>query len=217
MAQTILIAGASSGLGKQLCELYAAEGCKVGAIGRREHLLEELYSKYPDHIVSFTYDISRDDCIERINQFIEHLGGIDILIVTASIVRFNPDFLYELEKNIIDINIKGFTSVINAGYHYFLKKGKGQIAGVTSIAAARGNRTTPAYNATKAYQSSYLESIRLRLLEENKNIIVTELIPGYMETEMARGDRLFWVANIKKSGLQAKKAIDHKKRRAYIT
>ena len=217
MPKTILIAGASSGLGRQLCELYAREGCTVGAIGRRGHLLEELQQQHPDQIVPFPFDISEDDCYERMNQFIDHLGGIDILIVTASIVRFNQELFYEIEKDVIDTNIKGYIAVLNAGYHYFKKKGNGQIVGVTSIAAARGNKTTLAYNASKAFQSSYLESLRLKLLGENKNIFVTELVPGYMDTEMGKGDRLFWVASIEKSGRLAKKAIDQKKRKAYIT
>ncbi len=217
MQQTILIAGASSGLGKRLCELYCSEGHRVAVAGRRVELLHELQRSYPELVVPFQLDISSPDCHWKVETIIEQLGGIDILIITASIVDFNPELRFEPEKNLFAINITGFAAVINAGYHYFSEKGSGQIVGVTSIAGARGNRTTPAYSASKAFQTSYLESIRLKLLSEKKKVTVTELIPGYMDTQMAKGDRLFWITDITKAARQAKAAIDQKRRRAFIT
>ncbi|HEY0580114.1 MAG TPA: hypothetical protein VGC75_05355, partial [Candidatus Nitrosocosmicus sp.] len=51
----------------------------------------------------------------------------------------------------------------------------------------------------------------------NNNIHITELIPGYLDTQMAKGDRLFWVAGLPRAAKQAKEAIDNKKERAFIT
>jgi short-subunit dehydrogenase len=217
MQQTILIVGATSGLGQRLCELYVREGHKVGAVGRRKILLDELSRNYPQKLVPFPYDISNEDCESSIKAFIEQLGGIDKLILTASGFTLNPSLSLGVEKEMFATNIYGYAAVLNAAYHYFVQKGSGHIIGVTSIAAARGNSTTPAYNACKAFQSSYLESLRLKLHSMNKPVFVTELIPGYMDTQMAKGDRLFWVASLQKAGRQAKSAIDKKKPRAYIT
>lgn len=217
MNKKILIIGGSSGLGKKLAELYAADGCQVGIVGRREYLLKEIREQFPGNIRILTADISHQDIDRQINEFIRSMDGVDIMIITASIVEFNKELSAEPELNTIATNISGFTRIINSAWHYFNKKGGGQIVAVTSIAAARGNKQAPAYNASKAYQSSYLEGLRLKAKHEKNNILFTELIPGYMDTAMGKGDRLFWVAPIDKAAHQAKKAIRKKRRRVFIT
>jgi len=215
MQQSILIVGGTSGLGRRLSELYAAEGAKVGIIGRRQHLLDEIRNQYP--VQTFALDISSKNAYEEVLSIINSLGRIDTLIIAASVVEFNPLLQFSIEEKTIAVNVVGFAAVMNAGYHYFLKKGDGHIVTITSTAAARGNKTAPAYNSSKAFQSSYTEGVRLKLLQENKNIYVTEIVPGYMNTRMAQGDRLFWVTPLQKAAKQTKKAIALKKRRAYIS
>lgn len=217
MQETILIVGGTSGLGRGLCELYCSLGSKVGVVGRRQALIDELEKKFPQQVTGFTYDISQKDCPEKITQFIHRLGGIDKLILTASVVQPNPEFDFGEEEQTLATNVNGFTAVINASYHYFLKKGTGHIIAVTSVAAARATNKTLAYNASKAFQSFYIEGLRLKLLQENKNITVTEIIPGYVDTDMAKGDRLFWVATLSKAIRQIKKAIDAKASRVFVT
>ena len=215
MQQTILIVGGTSGLGRELAMLYAAEGDNVAIIGRRKHLLDEISNQ--SSIKTFKLDISAADCTRSIQNIIFELGGIDKLIIAASVVEFNPSLDFLTEEKTIAVNVAGFAAVMNAGYHYFLQKGSGHLVAITSIAAARGNKTAPAYNASKAFQSSYTEGIRLKLLQENKNIAVTEIVPGYINTQMAKGDRIFWMASLEKATRQTKKAIDKKKRRAFIS
>jgi short-subunit dehydrogenase len=217
MQETILIAGASSGIGKKLCELYASEGKRVGIIGRRLHLLQEIKNNYPEQVSILQHDISMDDTCSVISNFILDLGGIDKLILSAGVGQLNPNVHLDIEKKIVETNVVGFISVMNAAYHYFINKGHGQIIAITSIAGARGNNTTLAYNASKSFQSVYLESLRLNINKEGKNIIVTELIPGFVATDMAKGDRIFWMASLNKAAMQCKRAIDHKKERAFIT
>lgn len=216
-AKTILIIGGTSGLGKKLCELYCLDGYNVGVIGRRKHLLEELSAKFPNNVHCFQLDISSSSCFQDINRIIGKLNGIDKLILTASLVEFNPDLSLDLEKKTLKTNVIGYASVLNTAYRYFLNKTDGQIVVVTSTAAARGNKTAPAYNASKAFQSSYIEGLRLKLSLENRNIKVTELIPGYMDTEMAKGERLFWITDLSKAGSQAKRAIDKGLERCFIS
>lgn len=217
MQPTVLIIGGTSGLGRSLCALYAGEGCKVGVVGRRKNLLDELKAKFPQQIFTLQHDISSTETATVISDFIESLNGVDIIIITASVVSFNNALSHSIEKETIATNVNGYVSVINAAYHYFSQKKGGHIVAVTSIAAARGNKGAPAYNASKAFQSSYLEGIRLKLLQEQKNVSVTELIPGYMDTQMAKGERLFWVAALNEAARQAKAAIEKKKQRTFIT
>lgn len=213
--QTVLIIGGTSGLGRRLAELYAAEGNQVGIIGRRKHLLEEIAEK--TSIRSFPLDIAEAESAFKLQHIITELGGIDLLIIAASIVEFNPALLFETEQRTIQVNVLGFAAAMNAGFQYFLGKGAGHLVAITSIAAARGNKTAPAYNASKAFQSSYTEGVRLKLREQNKKIAVTEIIPGYIDTQMAKGDRLFWMASLQKAAIQTKRAIAQKKERAFIS
>lgn len=217
MSKKILIVGASSGLGRRLAELYASEGWKVGALARRENLLSELQKLFPGMIFIKKADIADKNISQFIKELIETLNGIDIIIVAASIIHFNKDLQSESEEETIAINVKGYTNVLNTAWQYFKEKGIGHIVGVTSIAAARGNKIAPAYHASKSFQSIYLESLRIKAKHEKNGIVVTELTPGYINTEMGKGERMFWVASLDKAARQAKKAIEKKKSRVFIT
>lgn len=217
MSPNILIIGGTSGLGRELAVLYAKDGCRVGIMGRREILLREIQQQFPENIIITKADITDENIGEQVDTLINTLDGIDILILAASIVEFNHELNYAPEKKTIATNVDGYVKAINAAWHYFKQKGKGHIVGITSIAAARGNKTAPAYHASKSFQSIYLESLRIKARHDKNNIIVTELVPGYIDTAMARGDRLFWVATVAKAASQSKKAIAMKKARAFIT
>lgn len=214
---TVLIVGGTSGIGRALCELYCELGSKVGVIGRRENLLKELKDRYPDNIRTLCSDISDANFASVLDHFINELGGVDKLILTASIVHLNPELNFDKELDTIGVNVTGFVSVVNTAYHYFIKKGSGHLIAVTSIASARGNVHTPAYNASKAFQSTYLESLRLKAVQQNKKIAVTEIIPGYVDTDMAQGERIFWMASLLKAVKQIKKAIDNRASRVFVT
>jgi short-subunit dehydrogenase len=217
MQKKILIIGGSSGLGKRLAEMYAAEGCLVGIVGRRENLLKELQKQYPEHISILSADITGSTITDELRNFIGKINGIDIFIITASTIEFNNELNDKKEIITVDTNVKSFVQLINIAWEYFRQKGKGHIVGVTSVAAVRGNKLAPAYHASKAFQSTYLESLRIKAKHEKNNIIITELVPGYMDTEMGKGNRLFWVASIEKAARQSKKAIQKKKAKAFIT
>lgn len=217
MQKKILIIGSSSGLGQRLAELYAAENCRVGIVARREYLLKEIQQKFPDQISILKSDINDINISTEINNFIQSMNGIDICIITASVATFNSALDIAIETKTVETNVMGFIKVVNVIWHHFKEKGFGQIAGVTSIAAARGNKMVPAYHASKSFQSLYLESLRVKANYEKNNITITELIPGYIDTAMGKGDRLFWVAPLEKAARQTKKAIDKKRNRAFIT
>jgi short-subunit dehydrogenase len=217
MQQTILIIGGTSGLGRSLAEWYCKRGNKVAIVGRRQYLLDKIKQQFPQNIIAFQYDISKEDCAETITKIISELNGIDLLILSASVIHFNPNVSLDKENDTIAINVDAYASVLNSAYHYFSRKKSGHIVGITSIAAARGNKTAIAYNASKAFQSSYLEGLRLKLEYELSNVLVTEIIPGYVDTAMAKGDRLFWVADLPKAVSQITNAIKKKKKRVFVT
>lgn len=217
MNEKILIVGGSSGLGRKLAELYAAEGAQVGVIGRRANLLEDLRATDPQHIQVLAADINETGIEVKLKSLVDKMNGMDTLILAASVVELNIKLSLQPELKTIDTNVQGFTRVLNFAWHYFNEQHGGHIVVVTSVAAARGAKDAPAYNASKAFQSSYVEGLRLKALRHNKKIKVTELVPGYIDTDMAKGNRIFWMASVEKAAKQSRKAIHRKKRRAFIT
>jgi short-subunit dehydrogenase len=217
MQKKILIIGASSGLGKRLAEIYAGEGYLVGIVARREDLLKEMEKKFPGQVNILASDINNEQIVKNLIDIIQTMGGIDICIITASVVDFNHEFILSTEEKTVETNVSGYIKVLNTVWHYFKNKGEGHIAGVTSIAAARGNKLVPAYHASKAFQSVYLESLRIKAQYEKNNIHITEIIPGYIDTAMGKGNRMFWVTSLDKAAMLTKKAIEKKKDRAFIT
>ncbi len=217
MNKKVLIVGGSSGLGRRLSELYATEGYNVGVIARREDMLIELQQLFPEKIFIKKADITDANISLLVKELIATLNGLDIIIVAASIINFNNELLPEPEQETIAINVKGYINVLTTAWQYFKEKGQGQIVGITSIAAARGNKVAPAYHASKSFQSIYLESLRIKAKYEKNGITVTELTPGYINTAMGKGERMFWVATVDKAAQQAKKAIEKKRARAFIT
>lgn len=217
MQKKVLIIGGTSGLGRRLAEKYIEQGCLVGVTGRRENLLKELKTIHTDNIFISCTDISHETASEAIKQLIENMGGMDLFIIAASIVEFNDDLYLQREIETIDTNVAGFARAINVAYHFFLEKGAGHLVTITSTASARGNKFAPAYSASKAFQNSYTEGIRIKIHEKRSSIAVTELIPGYIKTDLIKGTRLFWVASLEKAAKQCLKAIAAKKRRAFIT
>lgn len=217
MSKKVLIIGGTSGLGRRMCELYAEAGHTVGVIGRREALLSSLKKEYPNNIFVKKADITGENIQKVINDLISEMNGADIIIITASAIYFNPLLDAEMENKTISINVSGYTNMLLIAWHYFKERDNGHIVGITSIAKARGNKIAPAYHAGKSFQSVYLESLRVKAKAENNNITITELIPGYMDTDMGKGDRLFWIVPLDKAAHQSLKAIEKGKNRSFIS
>jgi short-subunit dehydrogenase len=100
---------------------------------------------------------------------------------------------------------------------YFISHGRGHLVGISSLAALRGNRFSPAYSASKSFLSIYLEGLRHKAVKEKLSVTVTDIKPGYVNTAMAKGKYLFWIAPVPKAVKQIIKAIEKKKAVAYIT
>ncbi len=88
---------------------------------------------------------------------------------------------------------------------------------VTSAAGLRGSSHAPSYNATKSYQINYLEGLRQKSTKSKKPIFVTDIRPGLVDTDMAKGEGLFWVMPVEKVTKQIFKAIKKKRKVVYVT
>jgi len=213
-----IVIGATSGIGKELAVILSEHGYAVGIAGRRLNLLEELKNQLKTPVFIKQIDISIiPDAMRFLNELISEMGEIDLIIISAGTGSINPDLLWEYEKSTIDVNVRGFAAMANVAFNHFKKIGRGHLVGISSIAALFGNRSSPAYNASKAFVSNYLEGLTNKSVKEKLNIIVTDIKPGFVDTELARGDHLFWVAPAQKAAKQIYRVIEKKKSHAYIT
>ncbi len=214
----IVIIGASSGIGKALFEKYANENNRIGIIGRRAHLLDELYQKNPFKTIPAQADITNIEEIKQvINTLKEALGHIDLAIVCAGIGDINATLDYAVEHTIINTNVVGWTFVIDTLYHIFEQQSHGHLVAISSIGGLRGEPMAPAYSATKAYQINYMEALNKKAFKNGRQIIVTDIRPGLVDTAMAKGEGLFWVMPVEKVAGQIITVISKQKSKAYVT
>src|SRR5699024_383999 len=120
-----------------------------------------------------------------------------------------------IEKKTIETNVLGYTSVANWAFNLFEKQKSGHLVAISSVGGLRGSRQAPAYNATKAFQMNYLEGLRQKAKKLHTHIKVTDIRPGFVDTNMAKGEGLFWVSPVQKATQQIFHAIHKKKRIAY--
>lgn len=214
----IIIIGATSGIGKALFEKYAIDGNRVGIVGRRTHMLDELRQSHPDCTLTATADITKQDEVERaIHDFTKELGHVDLAIVCSGTGEINPTLDYALERPTLDTNVMGWTYVIDTLFHLFEQQAHGHLVAITSAGGLRGEPMAPAYSATKAYQINYMEALRKKAFKASGKVIVTDIRPGLVNTAMAKGEGLFWVMPVEKVASQICAAIRKRKSKAYVT
>lgn len=216
--KTAIIVGATSGIGRALAELLISHGCRVGVTGRRRELLDEIQLQHGDTVVCRQIDVdSPQQAISALDALIAELGDVDLIVLSAGTGMPNPELAWEPEATTIATNVTGFAAIATAAMRYFLARGCGHLASLSSVAAFRGSHEAPAYNASKAFVSNYAEGLRIKAARSGKPIYVTDILPGFVDTRMAQGDGLFWVASPEKAARQIYDAIRARRSRAYIT
>ena len=212
----VLILGATSGIGLALAEEYLKHGCQVLGAGRSIEQLSDIKKSYPKDFETEFIDIRDSELLDqKLQNAIKKLGGMDICVISSGISRRNRNLDWNLENDVIRTNVTGFSQVAIFAANYFKQQGSGHIVGISSIAKYFGN-PHPAYNATKAFEAIYLDGLRLKL--EHKNIFVTTLLPGFVETPMTEDQPLrFWSADVSVAARQMVRAIERKKRNVFVT
>lgn len=215
--KTALIIGATSGIGKELAKLLVADNYRVIITGRREKLLKEIKQTAPEKYIIKVQDvtdlISCDTLFENLkNKF----KTIDLIVYSSGVGEANYTLDWEKELPTLNTNVLAASKIYGLAYNFFRAQGFGHLVGISSIASIRGNRHTPAYFASKAFQANYLESLYMKGKRSKAKIYVTDIQPGFVDTAMALGTT-FWMAPLEKATKQIYIAIKNRKRKAYIT
>jgi len=192
MAKSIMITGASSGIGRALAHEMAGRGYSLALAARR---LDELRTVREDigrahpavQVAVCRLDVTEYDSIPpALNRFSKALGGLDIVFANAGIGLGEKIGAGEFSsaRRTIETNLIGAMATVDAAVAYFLQRGSGHIVGTGSVAAFRGTPRGSSYSASKAGFALYLETLRAEVYR--KNIAVTVLHPGYIDTPLNR-------------------------------
>jgi hypothetical protein len=191
MTKSILITGASSGIGKAVAFEMAKRGYSLALTARRLDLLEavraEIMRLYPPVAVEVrALDVCDYDAVfATLRDLVDALGGLDIVFANAGVGLGDSigGGQFERSRKNIEVNLLGAMATVDAAVGYFLERGSGHIVGNCSVAAFRGMARNSSYGASKAGLANYLEALRVEVYR--KNIDVTVLYPGYINTPLA--------------------------------
>ncbi|HIK45975.1 MAG TPA: SDR family oxidoreductase [Leptolyngbyaceae cyanobacterium M65_K2018_010] len=189
--QTVLITGASSGIGAACARCFAQAGARLILAARRQEKLQALAHQLNDQYSTATWllamDVQQPEPVEAAIQSLPTpWQAIDILVNNAGLSR-GLDKQYQAPRQdweeMIDTNIKGLLYVTRAVVPGMVNRGHGHVVNVGSIA---GRQTYPGgsvYCATKAAVKALSEGLKLDLL--GTPIRVTNIEPGLVETEFS--------------------------------
>ena len=186
--KTILLTGASTGIGKQLAIDLAEKHNRLVLIARREHLLKELVSSLPVHNEGHLYyacDVSDFSAVDKICLELNNKNIVfDILIMNAGIGGVFHVHEIDIEKfhQIMDTNFTGNLYFFKHLLPPMILRKSGLVTAVSSLAGYRGTPRSAPYSASKAALSILMECLRIDLLKSG--IKVTLISPGFVETPM---------------------------------
>ncbi|HYO59623.1 SDR family NAD(P)-dependent oxidoreductase [Archangium sp.] len=186
--RTALVTGASSGLGRGLALWFARRGVKVYAAARRRENLEALANEAraaSAHVEPVELDVANsDNTLARIRDIDASCGGLDLVIANAGFGQemSGKRLKWEAVKQIIDVNVTGAAATLTAVLPQMVERKRGHVVGVASLAAFRGLPRNAAYSASKAFLSTFMESLRVDL--RGTGVHVTCLYPGFVKSEM---------------------------------
>lgn len=169
--QTVIVTGASSGIGRATAIRFAHEGANVVLIGRTAETLEETVKEFPqdrtwihtDNYLTVTCDISVQNQVqEMIKRVIDKFGKINVLVNNAgkAIQGKITELSAEDWKTSIDVNLNGTFYVCQAAMPHLIAS-KGNIINVSSLSGVGGDWNMAAYNAAKAGVSNLTRTLAL--------------------------------------------------------
>lgn len=192
MPKTVLITGATSGIGKATAEQFAKKGCSIIITGRRKEKLktvsDKIRRKYAVDVLSLNFDVRVLDQVENeLKKLKGKWNNIDILINNAGLAKgFHEIHEGEIEdwEIMIDTNLKGLLYMTRLIAPKMVKKKKGHIINVASTAGKEVYPKGNVYCATKHAVDALTKAVRLDL--HKYGIRVSQVAPGHVEqTEFA--------------------------------
>jgi short-subunit dehydrogenase len=185
---TVLVTGASSGIGAALAPMLAAKGATVGIVARRRERLEEVLERCTDHAPEsrlWSADLGDLDAAERVaREAWDAFGGVDCLVNNAAIPKRTP--VPRLTREEVDMVMRvNFTSPVRmtmALLPRWLERDSGCVVNVSSMGGRIGIAHEAAYCASKFALCGWSESMAIDL--HDTGVEVKLVLPGPIETEI---------------------------------
>ena len=228
----VLITGASSGIGRALAFEFAEKGAKLTLASRKldslRRVVEEIKSSCPDaqQPLIARCDVTSKRDVKRFVMNSAHLfGGIDVFINNAGMGVYGDSEFTSLEdfRSVMEVNFFGAVQCIQEVLPLMIRRGKGLIVNITSVAAKHGVPYLGAYGASKAALAVFSQSLRAELSESGVSIMI--VYPGYTQTDFFRNEKKVGCArrpqgpfaSPKKVALAIVKAVESEKRNLVLS
>ena len=187
--KTVLVTGASRGIGKEVALKYAENGYDViiNYVSDKTDVkaLENEFKEKGAECLILKADVSNQDEVQKlVDEAIAKFGKIDVLVNNAGITKDNLLMRMSEEEfdKVLEINLKGTFLVTKAVTKYMMKKRTGSIINLSSVVGVAGNAGQCNYSASKAGIIGFTKSIAKELA--SRNIRANAVAPGFIETDM---------------------------------
>ncbi|SEV84084.1 SDR family NAD(P)-dependent oxidoreductase [Natrinema salifodinae] len=226
MTRGAILVGASSGIGEALARRLAADGYEVGLAARRTERMRRIGAELPTKASVATMDVTDTaDAREGFFELAAAMESVDLVVISAGVGELNRELAWEPTRRTADVNVRGFAAIATAAMRYFEatadraskgeRDGAGHLVGISSVAAHFGNGSAPAYNASKAFVTTYLEGLRNRQADRDADVTITTVEPGFVDTDLSMGG--FWECSPETAAEQIARAIEKKRTHTYVT
>jgi short-subunit dehydrogenase len=190
MARTIVITGASGGIGAALASRLAARGDRVVLAARRKDALEELARRLGPDATAVVTDVTVRADVERLrDRAIESFGPIDVWVNNAGrgLSRAVADLTDDELDQMMTVNVKSALYGVQAVLPHFKARGSGHIINISSfLSRVPMASIRSAYSAAKAALNSLTANLRMDLAASHPGIHVTLVMPGLVTTDFAK-------------------------------
>ena len=186
--KTVLVTGASSGIGEGLAEALAHAGATVGLVARRAERLEEVLERCRRHAPSsrmWVADLAQPSAVDAVAvAAMGELGRVDVLVNNAGIPKRRHVTALDAATvdAVMNINYSSPVRLTLALLPQMLERGEGRIVNVSSVAATLSPPGEAAYAATKAAVTVFSESMAVDLWDTGVKVMV--VYPGVVDTEL---------------------------------
>jgi short-subunit dehydrogenase len=219
-----IIIGASSGMGREVAKLLSKDGYTVGLVARRVNLLESLQKEISGQSYIKQVDVTDPHAREQLSELISQMGGLDLIVISISAYLDNQNTMpaqkpWSKKERTLNVDAKGFIAMADVALDFFERQNHGHLVGVSSTSGLRGVAYNPEYSAAKACISYYMEAQRNYMIQNNIDVQITDICPGYVAVEhspLGQDPAAYWEIPVQEAGKVIFEGIKNKSTMVYV-